>query len=283
MLYRTRTGHSNSKQMSFNFRILGSSSSGNCALLQTAHTKVLVDAGFSAKRIGQMLENVGESIDSIDAIFLTHEHSDHAQGLRGLAKRADLPVFANRDTADAVQEKYCRKRVNWQHFQTGTTFSFRDLKVRSYRLPHDAYDPVGFTFTWGEDGDLFSPPGSLAWITDLGYIPAHVLEHIREVQTLVIEANYDEELLDRDERRPWSIKQRIRGRHGHLSNAATFEALAEILPRSQLQKVYLAHLSKDCNNVALVREKFAPLGDNLCVEVVDPEIGTPPARLKQAI
>lgn len=269
--------------MSVNFKILGSSSSGNCALLQTAHTKVLVDAGFSARRIGQMLEDVGESIDSIDAVFLTHEHSDHAQGLRGLAKRADLPVYANRDTADAVQAKYCRKRVNWQHFQTGTTFGYRDLRVRSYRLPHDAYDPVGFTFSWGEEGDLFTPPGSLAWTIDLGYVPAHVREHLREVETLVIEANYDEELLDRDERRPWSIKQRIRGRHGHLSNTATYEVLDEILPQSRLQKVYLAHLSKDCNNVALVREKFAALGAKLDVEVVDPVIGTSPAPLKQAI
>lgn len=260
--------------MSANFRILGSSSSGNCALLQTAHTKVLLDAGFSAKRIGQMLEDAGESIDQIDAVFLTHEHSDHAQGLRGLAKRADLPVFANRDTADAVQAKYCRKRVNWQHFQTGTTFRYRDLQVRSYRLPHDAYDPVGFTFSWGEEGDLFTPPGNLAWITDLGYVPTHVREHIREVETLVIEANYDEELLERDERRPWSIKQRIRGRHGHLSNTATFELLEEIIPGSRLQKVYLAHLSKDCNDVALVEKKFAALGGSLTVQVVHPVIGT---------
>ncbi|PXA05505.1 MBL fold metallo-hydrolase [Coraliomargarita sinensis] len=269
--------------MSVSFRILGSSSSGNCALLQTAHTKVLLDAGFSAKRIEQMLESIGESIDSIDAVFLTHEHGDHAQGLRGLAKRSDLPVYANRDTADAVQAKYCRKRVNWQHFQTGTAFPFRDLRVRSFRLPHDAFDPVGFTFSWGEEGDLFARPGSLAWITDLGYVPAHVREHIREVDTLVIEANYDEELLERDERRPWSIKQRIRGRHGHLSNSATYEALEAILPQSRLQKVYLGHLSKDCNNVALVQEKFAGLGDKLSVEVVDPEIGTSPAMLKQAI
>lgn len=269
--------------MSVNFRILGSSSSGNCALLQTAHTNVLVDAGFSARKIGQMLENIGESIDSIDAVFLTHEHSDHAQGLRGLAKRADLPVYANRDTADAVQAKYCRKRVNWQHFQTGTTFSFRDLRVRSYQLPHDAYDPVGFTFSWGEEGDLFTPPGSLAWITDLGYVPGHVREHLRLVETLVIEANYDDALLERDERRPWSIKQRIRGRHGHLSNTATYELIDEILPQSCLQKVYLCHLSKDCNNVALVREKFAGLGGNLCIEVVDPRTGTPPLPLEQTI
>ncbi|MEO0508834.1 MAG: MBL fold metallo-hydrolase [Verrucomicrobiota bacterium] len=269
--------------MSVNFRILGSSSSGNCALLQTAHTSVLLDAGFSARRIEHMLQNIGESIDRIDAVFLTHEHSDHAQGLRGLAKRAELPVFANRDTADAVQKKYCSKQVNWQHFRTGTTFRFRDLEVCSYQLPHDAFDPVGFTFSWGEEGDLFARPGSLAWVTDLGYVPGNVREQIRNVETLVIEANYDEKLLDQDERRPWSIKQRIRGRHGHLSNATTYEVLSEIAPGSRLQKVYLAHLSKDCNNVALVQQKFAELGNQFKIEVIDPEIGTPPASLRQAI
>jgi hypothetical protein len=153
--------------MSVEFQILGSSSGGNCALLQTGQTKVLVDVGFSAKRIGCLLESVGESLDAIDAVFLTHEHNDHAQGIRGLAKRADLPVFANHDTADAVQAK-ATKPVNWKVFQTGTEFTFRDLKVRSFALPHDAYDPVGFTFKWGEEGDLFTPPRSLAWVTDLG-------------------------------------------------------------------------------------------------------------------
>jgi phosphoribosyl 1,2-cyclic phosphodiesterase len=255
--------------MSVEFQILGSSSGGNCALLETGQTKVLVDVGFSAKRIGCLLEAVGESIDTIDAVFLTHEHSDHAQGIRGLAKRSDLPVFANRDTADAVQAK-ATKPVNWKVFQTGTDFSFRDLKVRSFALPHDAYDPVGFTFNWGEEGDLFSPPRSLAWVTDLGYVPEHVKEHIRHVQTLVIEANYDEGLLERDERRPWSTKQRIRGRHGHLSNNAAFDLVAELSQKSRLEKVYLAHLSKDCNNAHLVRDRFASLSRNLSIEVIDP-------------
>ena len=255
--------------MSVEFQILGSSSGGNCALLQTGQTKVLVDVGFSAKRIGFLLGSVGESLDAIDAVFLTHEHSDHAQGIRGLAKRADLPVFANRDTADAVQAK-ATKPVNWKVFQTGTDFAFRDLKVRSFALPHDAYDPVGFTFNWGEEGDLFTPPRSLAWVTDLGYVPEHVKEHIRHVQTLVIEANYDEELLERDERRPWSTKQRIRGRHGHLSNDAAFDLVAELSPKSRLEKVYLAHLSKDCNNTHLVRDKFASLSRTLSIEVIDP-------------
>jgi phosphoribosyl 1,2-cyclic phosphodiesterase len=168
--------------------------------------------------------------------------------------------------------------VHWQVFQTGTDFSFRDLKVRSFSIPHDAYDPVGFTFAWGEEGDLFSPPRSLAWVTDLGYVPEHVKEHIRRVQTLVIEANYDEDLLERDERRPWSTKQRIRGRHGHLSNHSAFELIEELSQHDILEKVYLAHLSKDCNNVALVRAKFASLNGKVCIDVVDPGNGIAPAN-----
>ncbi|NBB79448.1 MAG: MBL fold metallo-hydrolase [Verrucomicrobia bacterium] len=268
--------------MSEDFQILGSSSGGNCAFLQTGHTKVLVDVGFSAKRIGCLLKSIGQSLDMIDAVFLTHEHSDHAQGIRGLAKRLDLPVFANRDTADAIQAKLT-KPVNWKLFQTGTEFSFRDLNVRSYALPHDAYDPVGFTFTWGEDGDLFYPPRSLAWITDLGYVPAHVKEHMRNVQTLVIEANYDEELLERDERRPWATKQRIRGRHGHLSNGTAFETIKELSHDSCLKRVFLSHLSKDCNNVQLVREKFASLGLDLRIDVIDPEFGIPFAEERTTV
>jgi phosphoribosyl 1,2-cyclic phosphodiesterase len=262
--------------MSADFTILGSSSSGNCGLLRTAHSKVLLDAGFSGRRICQLLEGVGESIDTIDAVFLTHEHGDHAQGLRGLGKRVDLPVFANRDTADAVQTKLSR-RLNWQIFQTGAAFRFRDMEVRSFQLPHDAYDPVGFRFNWGEEGDLFSRPGSMAWIVDLGYVPEHVKAQIRLVDTLMIEANYDEALLEKDEKRPWATKQRIRGRHGHLSNAAVYECIRSILPDSRLKNVFLGHLSKDCNAVDLVRETFADLSDTLRIEVIDPAMGTSPA------
>ena len=265
--------------MSSDFKILGSSSSGNCALLRTGNSKILIDAGFSGKRIGLMLETVGESIDTIDAVFLTHEHSDHAQGVRGLAKRTDLPVFANRDTADAVQGKLVKK-VNWQVFQTGTGFQFRDIEVRSFSVPHDAYDPVGFTFNWGELDDLISPPQSLAWVTDLGHMPEHIKQHIKSVQILVIEANYDEMLLESDERRPWSLKQRIRGRHGHLSNDACFEALSALNGSSSVREVYLAHLSKDCNTVELVQNKFAPLTggtSSFTIKVVDPKIDAAPA------
>ena len=251
------------------FASLGSGSKGNSTIIEAGSTVVLVDCGFGIRSLTTRLLARNVVPEQITAILITHEHSDHAQGIRGLAKRTDLPVFANRDTADAVQAK-ATKPVNWKVFQTGTEFTFRDLKVRSFALPHDAYDPVGFTFNWGEEGDLFTPPRSLAWVTDLGYVPEHVKEHIRHVQILVIEANYDEELLERDERRPWSTKQRIRGRHGHLSNNAAFDLVAELSPKSRLEKVYLAHLSKDCNNAHLVRDKFASLSRNLSIEVIDP-------------
>lgn len=260
--------------MSAIFKILGSSSDGNCSLLRTEHSTILIDAGFSGKRIGLMLKALGESIDRIDAVFLTHEHSDHAQGIRGLIKRSGLPVFANRDTADAVQTKL-GKPVNWQVFQTGAGFKFRDIEVRSFSIPHDAYDPVGYTFHWGEVDDLISPRQSLAWVTDLGYVPEHVNEQIKHVQILVLEANYDEGLLESDQRRPWSTKQRIRGRHGHLSNDACHEVLRGLNGSSAVRKVYLAHLSKDCNTVELVRNKFADLaGDDstFTINVVDPTV-----------
>jgi phosphoribosyl 1,2-cyclic phosphodiesterase len=242
---------------------------GNCALLRTGASKILIDAGFSGKRIQGKLEPLGESIDSIQAVFLTHEHSDHAQGIRGLSRRADLPVFANRDTADAVQAKLT-KRVNWQIFETGTTFHFRDLEIRSFALPHDAYDPVGYVFRWGSESAPASK--SLAWITDLGYLPAHVQEQMRSVDTLVIEANYDETLLEKDTRRPWSTKQRIRGRHGHLSNNAAFDALSQMNGDSRIKEVYLAHLSKDCNSLECVNERFAGLSHDkgFAIHVVDP-------------
>ena len=258
--------------MSSVFQILGSSSNGNCSLLRTENSTVLIDAGFSGKRIEQMLVDIGESLDTIDAVFITHEHSDHAQGVRGLSRRADLPIFANRDTAEALQKKFA-KTINWQLFQTGATFRFRDIEVGSFTVPHDAYDPVGFTFHWGIEGDLLSPRQGLAWITDLGYVPEYIKEYIKSVQILVLESNYDEDLLEKDPKRPWSIKQRIRGRHGHLSNDACYETVKNLNGCPHLREIYLAHLSKDCNSVECVQHKFANIvenNDNLSIHVIDP-------------
>lgn len=253
------------------FKILGSSSSGNAALLRTHEFTILIDAGFSGKRLRSMLSREGLDATDLDAVFLTHEHNDHSCGVRGLSSRSDLPFFANRDTAKAVQSGLTR-RAHWKIFETGLPFQFRGLKVSPFSIPHDAYDPVGFLFEWGGD-DLFLPRESLAWVTDLGFGTELVRKKIRSAQTLVIETNYDEELLDRDPRRPWSLKQRIKGRHGHLSNRDAFELL-ENVESPAWRKVFLAHLSKDCNEVSKVSELFSGFSRPGCsLSVVDPRNG----------
>jgi phosphoribosyl 1,2-cyclic phosphodiesterase len=242
--------------MPLRFRILGSGSSGNAALLASDDTRVLVDAGFSARRLGELLAEAGESWARIDAIFLTHEHSDHAAALTGLARHPHIRVFANRRTAETLQAGL-KHRINWQLFETGATFRFRGFEVRSFAVPHDAQDPVGFLIAHGH-GDLLSPRRSVAWLTDLGHAPAHIREHIREADVLVVEANHCPQMLQADTRRPWSTKQRISGRHGHLSNTAARELLGSVT-NPRWSHVFLTHLSRDCNSPAAVEAACGPV------------------------
>jgi phosphoribosyl 1,2-cyclic phosphodiesterase len=257
--------------MKQSFQILGSSSAGNSGLLRTEHSTVLIDAGFSARQITAMLNQAGVELAQLDGVFLTHEHSDHSAGIRGLAKHSALPVFANRATAEAVQSKL-KTRPNWHLFETGTSFQFRDLAIHPFAVPHDAYDPVGFTFAWGEN-DLFSKRHSLAWITDLGYVPKLVREIAESVEFLFIESNYDESLLEQDNRRPWSTKQRIRSRHGHLSNRECHELIEKFSPSAHLRHIWLGHLSRDCNTFKLVHDLMGQLAKSsgrFSATVIDP-------------
>lgn len=247
--------------MSFDFKILGSSSSGNAAFLRCGKTRVLIDAGFSAKKLKGLLEGIGERIDQLDAVFITHEHADHVAGLQGLAAYPHLKVFANLQTAQYLQDRL-KKRIAWQIFETGSRFDFQDLHIESFSIPHDAYDPVAYIFRCQKSlqGDLQASEASssLAWITDLGYVTDMVRQKVETVDILVLEANYDPQLLERDTVRPFSVKQRIRSRHGHLSNQESYQLLADS-HNPRWREVYLAHLSAHCNDPALVEALFAPL------------------------
>ena len=202
----------------FHLTVLASGSSGNCALVETSTTRVLVDAGLSAKRVAERLAAAGVAPEQLDGILLTHEHSDHAAAIGVWGRRHGTPVFANRLTAEALSD--LGKGVDWKIFQTGSHFELGTLQIQSFAIPHDAAEPVGFVLT--HQGQ------SLGLLTDLGFPTRMVIERVKSVHTLIIEANHDEKMLQDDTRRPWSTKQRIMSRHGHLSNAAAGEVLARI-------------------------------------------------------
>src|SRR5271154_1229740 len=220
------------------FTILGSGSSGNCAYLETDHIRILVDAGFSAKQIELRLASIGRSAADVQAIFLTHEHSDHVCGLPVLARRFNIPVHCNRLTAEYLQPQM-PGFSGWRLFDSGATIALGDLKINSFSVPHDAYDPVGYMF--------YHALGNIGFLTDLGYATKLVIERVRQARALVLEANHDLRLLQEDTRRPWSVKQRILSRHGHLSNDAAAEVALEVVTAG-MEDLYLGHLSADCNS-----------------------------------
>ena len=244
--------------MGVQLTILGSGSAGNCTLIETDTTRILVDAGLSARQITQRLAAVGRDIGQVQAVILTHEHGDHTRGLGVLCKQRSLPVYANRLTAEAVAEDPDwggEARVSWRLFSTGTAFEIGDLVVESFSIPHDAFDPVGYVVRHGGQ--------AIGVLTDLGHATKLVIERLRATDLLVVEANHDLKLLQADTARPWALKQRIMSRHGHLSNEAAATLTGEVVS-DRLRRVLLAHLSRDCNRPELARRtvttKLSQLG-----------------------
>jgi len=236
--------------------ILGSGSAGNCTLIETDTTRLLVDAGLSGRQIATRLALIGRNLEQITGVILTHEHSDHTRGLGALCKTRPIAVYANRLTAEAVAadpEWQDRTRISWRLFATGSSFDIGDLLVESFSVPHDASDPVGFVVRHTRSGI------SVGVLTDLGHVTKLVTERVRTMDALVLEANHDLKLLQEDTARPWATKQRIMSRHGHLSNDAAATLACEIAS-DKLRHVFLAHLSRDCNRPELAQQT---VGDKL--------------------
>ena len=229
--------------MAVKLTILGSGSGGNCAYLETGETRVPVDAGFSPRQIRQRLATISRVPENLTAILITHEHSDHVQGLTGIASKLKIPIYCNRATKEAF-EFQLQTKFDCHLFNTGASFEIGDLLVDTFTIPHDAQDPVGFL--------LRTAAGNIGFVTDLGHMTKLVIERVRPANVLVLESNHDVKMLQDCPRRSWSLKQRILGRHGHLSNDAAAEAAAQIMSAG-LKHLYLAHLSSECNRPELAR------------------------------
>jgi phosphoribosyl 1,2-cyclic phosphodiesterase len=233
--------------------ILASGSNGNAALVRTETASFLVDAGLSTRELTLRLATCGLEPRDLSAILITHEHGDHSRGLAQWAKRHATPIYCNRQTAAVLREKVI-DFGGWKIFETGAEFVLDGTSIRSFLVPHDAVEPVGFV--------IRSCGRSFGFLTDLGHATTLVTESLRGVEGLLIEANYDEGLLQQDTKRPWAIKQRIQSRHGHLSNAAAAETVAQIR-HDGLGHLLLGHLSRDCNREELALAAMRKvLGEN---------------------
>lgn len=217
--------------------ILGSGSAGNCAYLETDETRVLIDAGFSLRQIRKRLATIGRVPENITGILITHEHADHIAGLVALGEKLRIPVYCNRPTKDAI-EYQLRPQLDFRLFETGRSFDLGDVTVETFMVPHDAQDPVGFL--------LRTMAGNIGILTDLGHVNKLVVDRVKEANVLLLEANHDVKMLQDCPHRPWSLKQRILGRHGHLSNDGAAD-VAEQVVSDRLRHLYLGHLSRECN------------------------------------
>lgn len=226
------------------FSILASSSAGNSVLVQTDRTTLLIDAGLSGKQIEAHLKEVGADPTKIDAILVTHEHSDHIKGVGVLARRYGLPVYTHEKTWMELDRLIGEIPADQKfHFGEGEVKSFGDLSVESFAISHDAAFPMGFCFYAGEK--------KLSIATDMGYVSQRVKGAIAGSDVYIFESNHDVEML-RVGRYPWNVKRRILSDVGHLSNEDAGEALADIL-QGQGERVYLSHLSQDNNMKELAR------------------------------
>lgn len=219
---------------------LASGSKGNALFVGTSHTKVLIDAGLSAKQIANKLSEINVDLADIDAIVVTHEHTDHIHGIEMLGCKMGIPIFANSDTARAIYETI-GDAPKFKIFSTGEKFEFGDIEFDPFSIQHDAMDPVGFVLRLGAV--------KLGICADLGFATTLVQNKLQNCDYLYLEANHQVEMVHACSR-PAVYKQRVLGRLGHLSNTQASELLQKLL-HPNLKHVHLAHLSSECNNPAL--------------------------------
>ncbi len=252
------------------FVSLASGSSGNCYFFGTEEFGVLIDAGIGSRTIKKRLKDIGIPLEIIQAVFVTHDHIDHIKAVGSLGEKFFIPIYATTEVHKGIQQSYgvTQKLFSSKKFlEKGEIVTIRDFEIEAFAVSHDATDSVGYTLHY--NGKRFTVA------TDLGYICANAATHIRLANYLVIEANYDEDMLD-EGYYPMHLKDRIRGKYGHLDNVETARFLANNYHEG-LESIYLCHLSRDNNSPEkafqvvqneLLKEGIE-LGENLRLEVLD--------------
>lgn len=262
----------------FNYSILASGSSGNCFYLETDKKKILVDAGLSGKKITSLLAEIDRKPEDIDAILVTHEHSDHIHGIGVLARKYGMDIYANELTWQAMESKLGKIDVAQKHiFELGAMKTFGDLDIESFGVSHDAASPQFYRFMKDDK--------SFVMLTDTGYVSDRMAGIVANADAYLIESNHDVEIL-RSGSYSWNLKQRILSDKGHLCNEDGADAMIRSLG-NRTKKIYLGHLSKENNikelaHMTMVNQLAqADLGVGVDFQVYDtsPDTATPLTKI----
>ncbi|MCC6742696.1 MAG: MBL fold metallo-hydrolase [Acidobacteria bacterium] len=225
-------------------RIIGSGSSGNVLYVESGETRILVDVGLSAREASRRLTEAGIDPSSIDGIVVTHEHGDHSRGVSVFARSNDIPVYLTEGTREACQFGRFESKMRFVDVQSSESFQIGSLDIHPFAVPHDAVDSFALTIESGG--------AKIGFVTDLGYITQLVCDRVRGADVLILESNHDVEMLKICPHYPWSLKQRVLSKHGHLSNDHVSAFLAEEFD-GRASHVVLAHLSKNTNHPEVAR------------------------------
>ncbi|RKQ32942.1 MBL fold metallo-hydrolase [Oceanobacillus halophilus] len=256
--------------MTLRFSVLASGSTGNAFYIESEQEKVLVDAGLSGKKLTNLFSKINIDPAELSGILVTHEHSDHIKGLGIFARKYNLPIYANEKTWKAMDKSIGKISTDQKFlFNMEEVKTFGDMDVESFGVSHDAIEPMFYTFRHGGK--------KVALVTDLGYVSERIKKTVEDADAYIFEANHDVEML-RMGRYPWSVKRRILGDSGHVSNEDSGLALADIIS-NKTKRIYLAHLSLDNNMKDLARMSVDNVLRERGIEIelhdTDPEEPTP--------